>query len=249
MRCKTTLTLALLASLSLPLGAMGTIYGQDDKVPTVEEPETEVEFPISLIVLPKTEKRKEVKHDLSGMGVRVKTKFFMDFEVYALGFYMDEERGLAALKEPAANLSVSKLEESKEFRKALLGDGFGKTMRLVMVRDVDADDMAEAFDDVLWPRMKDRSEGEKELSAAKIALKKFKDLFEKEAEEDQVLDFTWIPGGEMYAVVDGKRHPVVKSAALCWALFDAFVGDDPISKDAKENIFTALREKLHPATR
>ena len=246
MRFKTTLIFALLASLALPIGA---ITAQDKKVPTVEEPETEVEFPISLIVLPKTEKRAEVKHDLSGMGVRVKTKFFMDFKVYALGFYMDEEKGLAALKKPAGDLSVSKLEKSKEFRKALLGDDFGKTMRLVMVRDVDADDMAEAFDDVLWPRMKERSEDEKQLSAAKIALQKFKDFFEKEAEEDQVLDFTWIPGGEMYAVVDGKRHPVVKSEALCWALFDVFVGEDPISEDAKENIFTALREKLHPTKR
>ncbi|MFT4709571.1 MAG: hypothetical protein ACI9D0_000500 [Bacteroidia bacterium] len=246
MRFKTTLVLALLASLALPLSA---VNAQDKKVPTVEEPETEVAFPISIVVLPKTEKRKEVKHALSGMGVRVKTKFFMDFEVYALGFYMDEEKGLAALKEPAADLSVSKLEESKEFREALLGDDFGKTMRLVMVRDVDADDMAEAFDDVLWPRMKERCKEEKELSAAKIALKKFKDFFEKEAEEDQVLDFTWMPGGEMYAVVDGKRHPVVKNGALCWALFDVFVGDDPISEDAKENIITALREKLHPTTR
>ena len=249
MRSKTTLALALLASLALPIGAIGAITSQDKKVPTVEEPETEVEFPISLIVLPKTEERKEVKHDLSGMGVRVKTKFFMDFEVYALGFYMDEEKGLAALKKPAGDLSVSKLEDSKEFRKALLGDDFGKTMRLVMVRDVDADDMAEAFDDVLWPRMKDRSEDEEELSAAKVALKKFKDFFEKEAEEDQVLDFTWMPGGEMYAVVDGKRHPVVKSTALCWALFDVFVGDDPISEEARENIITALREKLHPTKR
>ena len=173
----------------------------------------------------------------------------MDFEVYALGFYMDEEKGLAALRESAADLSVSKLEKSKEFRKALLGDDFGKTMRLVMVRDVDADDMAEAFDDALWPRMKDRCEDEKQLAAAKLAQKSFKGFFEKEAEEDQVLDFTWMPGGEMHAVVDGKRHPVVKNEALCWALFDIFVGDDPISEDAKENIMTALREKLHPAKR
>jgi hypothetical protein len=241
MRSPITLTLALIGGLAMPLVA--TTF-QDTKVPTVEEPETGIEFPVTLTVLPKTEKREAVKHQLNGLGVREKT--WLKVDVYALGFYMDDLKGLAALKKPAGDLSVSKLQDSKDFRKALLGDTFGKTMRLVMARDVDADDMSEAFNDALWPRMEERTKKDEERKAAEAAMAKFKGFFEKEAEEDQVLDFTWMPGGLMYAVVDGKRHPVVKSEPLCWALFDIFVGDDPITEDGKEDIFKELHKKLHP---
>ena len=218
------------------------------QVATVEEPETEVRFPVTLTVVDK-----DTQHELMGVGVRVKKKFFMNFNVYAMGFYVDREGALEALREPAGKLSAAKLETSKKFRKALLGDTFGKTMRLVMVRDVDADDMAEAFEDALWPRMKayvvdeeDRAKEARDRAAAKQALDTFRGYFEKEAEEDQVMDFTWLPEDELYAVVDGKRHKVVENAALCWALFDVFLGDDPISEDANEAFHEGLHELLHP---
>ncbi len=241
MSLKLPFILTFLAALALPLAA--TTF-QDEPVKTVEEPETEVAFPVTLTVLPKTEKREAVSHQLSGVGVREKTIFKVD--VYALGFYMDEEAALPALKKAAEDLSASKLEKSAAFRKALLGDDFGKTMRLVMVRDVDAEDMSEAFDDALWPRMKAHSDKEQDRIAAKAALAEFRGFFEKEAKDKQVLDFTWMPGGLMYAVVDGKRFPVVKSESLCRALFDVFVGDDPISGGAKKDIFKNLHSKLHP---
>jgi len=222
--------------------------GPQEQIPTVQEPETDVRFPVTITVVDK-----DTQHDLVGVGVRVKRKFFMDFNVYAMGFYLDQEGALEALREPAGKLSASKLETSKKFREALLGDTFGKTMRLVMVRDVDADDMAEAFEDVLWPRIKeyvidkkDRDKEQRDRTAAKQALDTFRGYFEKEAEEDQVMDFTWLPGGKLYAVVDGKRHKVVQNEALSWALFDVFLGDDPISEDANEAFHEGLHELLHP---
>jgi hypothetical protein len=234
--------LALVALPALALARPLTNTPQDTRpVPTVEEPSTDVEFPVRLTVVDK-----KTTHELAGMGVRVKKKFFMKFKVYAVGFYIDEKAALPVLRKSAADLSVKKLEDSKDFRKALLSDKFGKTVRLVMVRDVDADTMAEAFEDSLWPRMKARTKETKDRTAAKAALDKFRGFFEKEAEEDQVMDFTWVPGGKLYAVVDGKKFPVVQNEALCWALFDIYLGDDPISDDAKTNIFGALRAKLHP---
>jgi len=241
MRLFAALALATLPALALAHPHVAA--AQDARpVPTVEEPSTDVKFPVTLTVVDK-----KTTHQLSGMGVRIKKKFFMKFKVYAVGFYIDEAAALPVLKQSAADLSVKKLESSKDFRKALLSDKFGKTLRLVMVRDVDADDMAEAFEDSLWPRMKERAKDTKDRTAAKAALDKFRGFFQKEAEEDQIMDFTWVPGGMLYAVVDGKKFPVVKNEALCWALFDIYVGDDPISDDTKTNIFGALRKKLHPA--
>ncbi len=231
-------TLAALTALALPaLALSATLIAPQDAPPaveTVEEPDTEVKFPVALTVA------KDTDHELCGVGVRVKKKFFMNFKVYALGFYIDEETALPALREAAGDLSVKKLEKSKAFRKALLADGkkgFGRTIRLVMVRDVDADDMAEAFEDSLWPRMKDAAETTEERAAAKAALDKFRSFFEKEAEEDQVMDFTWLPGDKLQATVDGKGFALVKDKYLCGALFDVYLGDDPISSKAKTNIF------------
>ena len=246
--------LAVLALAALPALAAFTPQEEPTKpIPTVEEPSTEVLFPIELQV------DKGTRHQLAGMGVRVKKKFFMKFKVYAMGFYIDETTALESLRKAAGDLSVKKLEGNRAFRDALLKDGFGRSIRLVMVRDVDADDMAEAFEDSLWPRMETTVEASKEetateppaeLLAAKAALATFRGFFEKEAEEDQVLDFTWTAGGKLQATMDGKRFPVVENLHLCQALFDVYLGDDPISDQAKTNIFTALHTKLHPpATR
>lgn len=241
-------TLALAALAALPLVALGTVpngaLAQDETpVVTVEEPGTEVRFPIELTI------DKDTRHQLCGMGVRAKKKFFMSFKVYALGFYLDEDAALPALKAAAGDLSVKKLEDSEAFRKALLAGGekaFGRSVRLVMVRDVDADTMAEAFEDSLWPRMKDATEAGEEREAAEAALARFRGFFEKEAEEDQVMDFSWLPGGKLKAVVDGKPFPLVENEALCRALFDVYLGEDPISDKAKTNIFTSLHARLHP---
>lgn len=243
---------ALTALAILPLAAT-----LQDKTPaqkpvaTVKEPETKVSFPVELNVV-----NKETTHEVMGVGVRVKTKFFMDFDVYAMGFYLDRAKALETLKESAGELTAAKLEKSKEFRAALLSDKFGKTMRLVMVRDVDADTMAEAFEDSLWPRMDkhvknpdDRLKEEKDRALAKTSLATFRAFFKKEAEEDQVMDFTWLPGGELYAVIDGVKSPVVKNETLCWALFDVYLGADPINDDANENFHKGLWKLLHPKTK
>lgn len=242
------IALACLPLFALPTAALtSALQGGDKPVATVKEPETDVRFPVLLKIDDKTQ------HDLMGVGVRVKTKFFLDFNVYAMGFYVDSKPAVEALRESAKDLKASKLEKDKKFREALLADTFGKTMRLVMVRDVDADTMAEAFEDSLWPRMdkrvvnkEDRDKEAKDRAAAKKALETFRDFFEKEAEEDQVMDFTWLPGGELYATIDGKRHPVVKNQTLAWALFDVYLGADPIDDDAKEDFFEGLHELLHP---
>ena len=239
-------TLAALALAALaPIAVLPVALAQDQapEIVTVEEPDTEVAFPLELQVA------KDTRHQLCGMGVRVKKKFLMNFKVYALGFYLDEAAALPALREAAGDLNLKKLQSSEAFRKALLaGDkkGFGRSIRLVMVRDVDADTMAEAFEDSLWPRMKDATETTEERTAAKAALDRFRGFFEKEAEEDQVMDFTWLPGDKLQATVDGKRFPLVESEHLCRALFDVYLGEDPISKKAKTNIFTSLYAKLHP---
>ena len=246
MRTLATLTLATLALLLPGALALPGALTQERQVATVEEPESEVKFPVELTVT--WGKDQEATHDLCGMGLRWKRKFLINWKVYAFGFYLDDA-ALPALRKAAGDLSPEKLADSKDFRRALLAagkEGFGRTMRLVMTRDVDADTMAEAFEGSLWPRMEEASEAGKERDAAKTALDTFRGFFEKEAEEEQEMIFSWLPGDKLKATVDGKSFPLVESAALCQALFDVYLGADPISDSAKEDIFEKLHAKLHP---
>ena len=185
-------------------------------------------------------------HHLAGLGVRKKTIFRV--KVYAFGFYLDSDAAAAKV-----NLLVGrKLKDMMKDRKldaALLDDSFGKTIRLVMARDVDAEDMAEAFEDSLKSRIKSYTAklDEKGQQAANDALSKFRDYYKTEAKEGQVLQFTWLPGGRLLTNIDGKASAEIKNLALCHALFHVYLGDDPISESGKEEILKGLPAALAKA--
>ncbi len=138
------------------------------------------------------------------------------------------------------------MRKDRNFEKAVLSDKFGKTLRLAMARDVDAEDMAEAFDDALKPRVKSflKKASAEDRKKGEAAVKQFQGFFTKECEEDQVLVFSWLPGGRLQTSIDGKKMPEIKNAALCWALFDVYVGEDPISDNGKEAFVKALPKKV-----
>lgn len=234
-----TLSSLLLTGLAAAQTAQSAPKAQE-KAPQIEEKATDIMFP-SWIKVGKGENM--VRHDAVSLAVRTKTIFKV--KVYAYGLYLDM-KGAAPLVQPYVDKKWKDLMKDRNFEKAVLSDKFGKTLRLAMARDVDAEDMADAFDDALKPRVKtflkkgtaeDRQKGE-------AAVKQFQGFFTKECEEDQVLVFTWLPGGRLLTSIDGKKMPEIKNHALCWALFDVYVGEDPISKNGKEAFVKALPKKV-----
>jgi hypothetical protein len=210
------------------------------KAHMLKEPASKLEFPAWLYV---GSGKAQQKHDLVALAIRTKTWF--NVKVYAFGFYVHAEAATPLLK-PYAKRKWKDLLNDRNFDKAMLSDKFGKTIRLVMARDVDADDMAEAFEDSLKPRVKaflKKGSDEDRVKGA-AAVEKFQAFFDKEAVKNQEIIFTWIPGGRLQTSVDGVRKPEIKNAALTWALFDVYLGDDPISEDGKENILKAFPSKL-----
>jgi chalcone isomerase-like protein len=182
-------------------------------------------------------------HHLAGLGVRKKTIFRV--KVYAFGFYLDSAAAAAKVK-PLVGRKLKDMMKDRKLDAALLDDSFGKTIRLVMARDVDADDMAEAFEDSLKSRIKKYTAkmDEKQKKAATDALTKFRGYFKTEAKEDQILQFTWLPGGRLQTKIDGKVSPEIKNLALCHALFHVYLGNDPISESGKEKILKGLPTAL-----
>jgi hypothetical protein len=243
-----------IVALTAALGSAAPLFAQEPVVkptpapapvaaPLVEEKATDAMFP-EWIQYGKGEAL--TTHHLAGLGVRKKTIFRV--KVYAFGFYLDSAAASAKLK-PLVGRKMKDMMKDRKLDAALLDDQFGKTIRLVMARDVDADDMAEAFEDSLKSRIKKYTAkmDEKQQQAATDALTKFRGYFKTEAKEDQVLQFTWLPGGRLLTTIDGKDSPEIKNLALCHSLFHVYLGNDPISESGKEAILKGLPTALAKA--
>ncbi|MCH2101463.1 MAG: chalcone isomerase family protein [Planctomycetes bacterium] len=213
---------------------------QQEEAPQIEEKATDAMFPTWI----KHGKGDSAKtHHLAGMGVRKKTVFRV--KVYAFGFYLDSSAA-AKIIQPLVGRKMKVMMKDGALEKALLDDSYGKTLRLVMARTVDAEDMAEAFDESLKLRIKDSTAklSDEEKKAANKALTKFRGYFKDPAKEGQVLEFSWLPSGRLLTTIDGKVLPEIKNFALCHALFHIYVGNDPISESGKEAILNGLPAAL-----
>jgi hypothetical protein len=121
---------------------------------------------------------------------------------------------------------------------------FPMTLRLVMTRDVGGEDMAEAFDGALRPRVI-RAAAEKSMPGGEAALETFRGFFSVgEMTKDSELLFTCTPDGTLSSSVKGTPNPPLASPALCWALFDVYLGDKPISGDGKKGVVANFPDLL-----
>jgi hypothetical protein len=194
---------------------------------TVTERSSGVEFPVTLTAPGGGE------HTLMGTGIRTKT--FLKVKVYAFGLYVDPAGAATALSAYAGKDAKS-LEKDEAFYQTLLERGFPMTLRLVMTRDVGGEDMAEAFDGALRPRVI-QAAAEKNLPGGEAALETFRGWFNVgEMTKDSELLFTCSPDGTLSSSVKGSLNPPLSSPALCWALFDVYLGPKPISGDGKKRL-------------
>ncbi len=217
----------LLVSLSVyPASALA----QEEEV--VYERSSAVAFPVELTV-PGTDM---VQH-ITGTGIRTKT--FLKVKVYAFGLYVDPEGARTALAD-YAGMGEGELEKNDAFYSDVLNQEFGMTLRLVMTRDVGGEDMAEAFDGALRPRVQ-RAAAEMSLPGGEEALDAFRGFFNvEEMTTESEIVFSCAPDGTLRTSVKGEVQPEIVSPALCWALFDVYLGEKPISGGGKKNIGKAF---------
>ncbi len=221
-----------LAIIGLFLAALGTpasIAAQEQWVATVAiEPRSNVSVPLQLQV-----QGSENVHTLTGMGVRTKT--FLKVKVYAFGLYVDSA-GAASTMSGWAGRSHRDLQNDDSFYEALLEGNFSMTLRLVMTRNVGGDDMAEAFEDALAPRIRHANET-LGMPPGEEALARFRSFFSlEELVSGAELIFTWGSGGQLITPIAGESSGAIDSPALCWALFDVYLGDDPVSGSGKKSV-------------
>ena len=124
---------------------LASAMAQSTAPDTVDEPRSGTPLPLSL-----TPPGGTAPHWLMGTAIRQRTLFRV--KIYAFGLYVDPERARASLSR-FAGVSAPTLEDDESFYRQLLDLDFDMTLRLVMMRTVDGDDVAEAFDDALRPRL------------------------------------------------------------------------------------------------
>ncbi len=201
------------------------------------EPSSGVSFPVELTI-----PGGGGTHVLAGTGIRTKT--FLKVKVYAFGIYFDEAPARTALS-GFANQSARDLERNQEFFDRILRRDFGMTLRLVMTRDVGGEDMADAFDGALRPRVQ-QAAAEMNMPGGEAALDTFRGYFSvDEMTKETELVFSCTPDGVLRTTIKNESSPNIESTALCWALFDVFLGEDPISKGGKKTVIANVPDILN----
>ncbi|MEM6673048.1 MAG: chalcone isomerase family protein [Planctomycetota bacterium] len=178
-----------------------------------------------------------VKLDLLGMAIREK----WIINVYSYALYVDQAFVGEALA-PWRGKSRKKIEKDKALFAKLLEQNATKELRLRFCRDVNADDIVSAFEESLEPRILERRRKQSGSKDEKLKeLKTFRGFFDlDELQKGNELRFTWHPDGTLSTVVNGVRKPDVPAGDLSWALFDVYLGADPISSSGKKRLVRGL---------
>ena len=205
------------------------------------EPESGTPFAVAL-----TPPGASTEQQLAGTALRAVSVLFFSVPVYAFGLYVDAGGARAALAR-FANRSPDELAGDERFYRRLLELEFAMTLRLVMVRDVatPGEEMAGAFDRSLRPRI--APYGAEEPGAYR-ALDRFRGYFDMhEIETGAEFVFACTAGGRMTTSIDGDERPPIESRALCRALFDVYLGAEPISEEGKKSVIARFPDLVAAA--
>ena len=227
---RATIGLWVLAAMATP--ATGQTTGPE----SVREPRSGVVFPVLL-----TPPGGTVPHRLTGTALRVKTWFRV--KVYAFGLYVEPDKARSALS-AFAGVPASSLARDARFYQRLLDGDFALTLRIVLTRDVGGKDVADSFDDALRPRVR-RAAADMKMPGGEAALQQFRGYFNlDEVTRDTEIVFSCSPGGRLETSVRGRSRPGIESAALCWALFDVYLGAQPVSAEGRTSVIAGFPELL-----
>jgi len=214
-------------SLAMLLGA--ALVAVPATAQTVNEPGSGVAFPVAMSAADGN------SHVLLGTGLRTRT--VLNVKVYAFGLYADQATARTALASWNGRDAAALAADATLYERLLRGD-IPMSLRLVMTRNVSGEQMAEAFDGALRPRVTGQGNGDE-------ALNTFRTFFSLDRlTSGAVLEFTCTPSGMLHTSVSGERKATIESRPLCSALFDVYLGRNPISAAGKRTAVSRLPEVL-----
>ncbi len=177
----------------------------------IVEPDTEMEYPDQTTI-----EAGGKTHNLAVTGVGLREKTFMKVDVYtivsyvAVGTTLPDDQGISLLMADVA----------KQLRMDLRR-GFGREKLINSFKDVIEDN----YDDT---------------SAFASDMETFLAYFTDDAQENDILIFTYVPGTGLTTSLNGTEKGVITNKEFSQALWTVWFGEDPASDGLKEDLLGAL---------
>jgi len=173
---------------------------------------------------------------LMGVGSRRKRLLGMkNVDVYALGFYIDEEAAQKALGPKFGSAESSSLEKNQSLCDEVVNSkDIEKTVRIVITSGMlNHDRFLGGLKESLVPACKKAGDVE--------SLPQFEQLFEgAEFKKGMELAFTSTKAGGLAARIDSRDVGEVGSSSFTRAFFGLYLGGSPVSPEGKTNISQGL---------
>ncbi|KAL6210552.1 hypothetical protein ACLB2K_015784 [Fragaria x ananassa] len=220
----------LLANRSLP--PWGSLFLNDTPASVVDS-KSGVSFPS---VLAGTRR-------LLGIGLRRKRILGLkNIDVYAYGIYADDKDVKKLLSKKYGKLSLSELQENKEYNDVLLETDIGVTVRLQIVYGkLSIGSVRSAFEESVGTRLQ-KFGGSDNQELLQRFTSQFKD--EIKIPQGSIIDLSREPGYVLRTTIDGNDVGSIQSKVLCKSILDLYIGEEPFDKQAKEDVKLNLASVL-----
>jgi hypothetical protein len=116
---------------------------------------------------------------------------------------------------------------------ALLNLDAPKMIRMDLVRGFSREKLVNAFKDVIEKNYDDRSAFEADMET-------FFAYFKNDAEEGDILIFTYVPGMGLKTVLNGAEQGVITNFEFVKALWTVWFGEEPASDGLKEDLLVRI---------
>ncbi len=177
----------------------------------IVEPETEMEYDDTMTI-----EIEGASFTLAATGVGLREKTFMKVNVYVIVSYV-----------------VEGVELAGDQGMALLNLDAPKMIRMDLVRGFSREKLVNAFKDVIEENYDDRSAFQTDMDT-------FFAYFKNDAEEGDILIFTYVPGMGMKTVLNGEEQGVITNFEFVKALWTVWFGEDPASDGLKEDLLVRI---------
>jgi hypothetical protein len=177
----------------------------------VVEPKSGTEYPDEITV-----EAGGASHALVATGVGLREKTIMKVDVYSIVSYVDEAAGLAGDKGAA-----------------LLAYEGAKQIRMDLRRSFSRDKLIKAFREVIDKNYEDQSAFAEDMAG-------FFAYFERDAEDGDVIVFTWAPGVGLRTTLNGEEKGTIENFEFVKALWTVWFGEKPANGGLKKNLLAEL---------
>ncbi|KAL6968316.1 hypothetical protein U1Q18_034120 [Sarracenia purpurea var. burkii] len=195
---------------------------------SVTDPKTGVSFPSAL----------GDSQRLLGIGLRKRSVLGLkNIDVYAFGFYADNDDIKKVLGEKYGKVSASELK-NKELIDDLMDSDICTTVRLQIVYGrLSISSVRSAFEESVGNRLR-KFGGSDNKELLQRFTSEFKD--EYKIPRGSIIDLSRERGNVLRTTIDGKEVGSIQSKLLCRSILDLYIGDDPFDRQAKEDIVQNL---------